>query len=167
MPKEEKYEVEDSKIEEGSKINKKTVKQYNIPDIFDGGIYGSLCRYRGNRGKKRAVIYGLSLAILGLNAYLVWLGGSSLGVIGLITNFVYDIFIFAFSALNTPERSVRNIFLLIFLGRLMSFIFGQELWIFGYCVLYLIVGIFVGRIIINSRFPLKKVKKSKKERHKH
>jgi uncharacterized membrane-anchored protein YhcB (DUF1043 family) len=56
---------------------------------------------------------------------------------------------------------VRNIFLLIFLGRMMSFVFGQSLWIFGYCVLYLIVGIFIGRIIINTRLPLKKVKKSK------
>jgi hypothetical protein len=101
------------------------------------------------------------LAVLGLNAYLVWLGGSSLGVIGLITNFIYDIFIFAFSGLNTSERSVRNIFLLIFLGRMMSFVFGQSLWIFGYCILYLIVGIFIGRIIINTRLPLKKVKKSK------
>lgn len=51
---------------------------------------------------KRAIMYGLSLVILGLNAYLVWLGsGSSLGVIGLITNFIYDIFILAFSSLKT------------------------------------------------------------------
>lgn len=125
-----------------------------------------LCRSKNHRGKKRTLIYIASLLVLGLNAFLVRLDGSSLGIIGLITNFVYDIFIFAFASLKTEERSVRNIFLLIFLGRIMSFIFGQELWIFGYCVLYLIVGTFVGRIIINTRLPLQKVKKSKGERHK-
>lgn len=92
--------------------------------------------------------------------------GSSLGFVGIITNFIYDMFIFSFIALKTPERSLRNIFLLIFLGRLMSFVFGEQLWIFGYCFLYFIVGIFVGRIIINDRFPLKKPKMTKKERHK-
>jgi fumarate reductase subunit D len=84
-----------------------------------------LCRSRTHRGKKSTLIYIISLLVLGINAFLVWLDGSSLGIIGLITNFVYDIFIFAFAALKSEERSVRNIFLLIFLGRIMSFIFGQ------------------------------------------
>lgn len=48
----------------------------------------------------------------------------------------------------------------------MSFVFGTQLWLFGYCVLYFIVGVFVGRIIINRRLPLRAEKKSKLERHK-
>ena len=74
--------------------------KYQIPQIFDGGIYGSLCRNKQKRWLKRLVLYILSLVTLGLNAFLVWIGGSSLGIIGLVTNFVYDIFIFAFAALK-------------------------------------------------------------------
>jgi Co/Zn/Cd efflux system component len=113
-------------------------------------------------------MYIIALCILGLNAYLAWLDSSSfLGIIGLITNFVYDIFIFAFTALKSSGRSLRNIFLLVFIGRLLSFVFGTTLWIFGYCILYLIVGLFIGRIIVNTRFPLKKKPKTKAERHRY
>ena len=122
--------------------------KYSIPKIFDGGGYGSLCRNKQKRGVKRLILYICAVIALGLNAFLVWLGGSSLGIIGLITNIVYDIFIFAFAALKIEERTVRNIFFLVFLGRILSFIFGQQLWIFGYCFLYLIVGTFIGKILI-------------------
>ena len=122
--------------------------KYSIPRIFDGGVYGSLCRNKQKRGVKRLILYICAVIALGLNAFLVWLGGSSLGIIGLITNIVYDIFIFAFAALKIEERTVRNIFFLVFLGRILSFIFGQQLWIFGYCFLYLIVGTFIGKILI-------------------
>ena len=94
-----------------------------------------------------------------VNAVLIWLSsGSSLGFVGLITNFIYDLFIFVFNILKTPERSVRNVFILIYFGRIMSFVFGESLWIFGYCVLYLFAGVFIGKIIVNSRFPLKNLK---------
>jgi Na+/H+ antiporter NhaA len=99
--------------------------------------------------------------MLGLNAIVVALAGSSLGIVGLITNLVFDIFVFAFAALKIEERSVRNIFLLVFLGRIMSFIFGKDLWIFGYCILYLLVGVFIGKILVDQRFPLRKKRKSK------
>ena len=105
--------------------------------------------------------------MLGLNALVVALSGSSLGVVGLITNFVFDMFVFAFAALKIEERSVRNIFMLIFLGRIMSFVFGQNLWIFGYCILYFIVGIFIGKILIDQRFPLRKKRKTKHDSHHH
>ena len=71
--------------------------KYSIPKIFDGGVYGSLCRNKQKRGVKRLILYICAVIALGLNAFLVWLGGSSLGIIGLITNIVYDIFIFAFA----------------------------------------------------------------------
>lgn len=135
--------------------------KFQIPEIFDGGIYGLLCRDRKSKGIKRGALYLASLSMLGLNAVVVALAGSSLGIVGLITNIIFDIFVFAFAALKIEERSVRNIFLLVFLGRILSFIFGQNLWIFGYCILYLLVGSFIGKILIDQRFPLKKRKKSK------
>ena len=145
--------LQESKLK---KAEPKPMVKYNIPEIFDGGIYGSLCRSKQSRALKRNILYLVALCMLGLNALFVYLGNSSLGIIGLITNFIYDMFIFAFAGLKIEERSVRNIFLLIFLGRIMSFIFGQQLWIFGYCLLYLIVGVFVGKIIIEQRLPLRK-----------
>jgi hypothetical protein len=87
-----------------------------------------------------------------------------LGVIGLITNFIYDLFIFSFNILATPERSIRNVFILVFAGRLLSFAFGKELWIFGYCVLYLFVGIFIGKILVNNRLPLRNIRKQQKSK---
>lgn len=50
---------------------------------------------------------------------------------------------------------MRNVFALVFVGRFLSFAFGEQLWIFGYCVLYFCVGTFVGQIIINDRLPLR------------
>jgi membrane protein implicated in regulation of membrane protease activity len=140
--------------------------KYSIPQIFDGGVYGTLCRNKRTRNYKIMGLYLAALSVLGLNAFLVWLDNSPLGIIGLITNLVYDMFIFAFSALQTEERSIRNIFLLVFLGRILSFIFGEQLWIFGYCFLYFIVGVFIGKVIIEQRLPLRKARKNKHE-HRH
>jgi hypothetical protein len=107
----------------------------------------------------------LSLCILAINAVVIWkTSGSSLGVIGLITNFIYDLFIFSFNVLATPERSIRNVFILVFAGRFLSFVFGEELWIFGYCVLYFFVGIFIGKILINSRLPLRNLRKQRNKK---
>jgi hypothetical protein len=95
-----------------------------ISKIFDGGLYGYFCR---NKSYKRFVmLYFTSLCVLGLYAYFVWLLDQSyLGIIGLISNFIYDIFIYTFSALGTKERSIFNIFALIFIGRTLSFVFGS------------------------------------------
>lgn len=97
---------------------------------------------------------------MAINAGIIWkTSNSSLGVIGLITNFIYDLFIFSFNVLPTPERSIRNVFILVFLGRFLSFVFGQQLWILGYCILYFFVGIFIGKILINNRLPLRNIRK--------
>lgn len=126
----------------------------NIPYIFNGGIYSKLCRYR--RPYKYKLLYFLSLCVLAINAVVIWYTDNSpLGVVGFITNFIYDMFIFTFNVLNTQERSIRNVFILVFIGRFFSFVFGKQLWIFGYCVLYLLVGVFIGKIIINNRLPLR------------
>lgn len=126
----------------------------NIPFVFNGGLYGTLCRVQ--RRWVQRLLYLLSLCILGLFAWLVFFtSGSSLGLIGLVTNFIYDLFVLTFNVLHTPERSLRNVFALVFVGRLLSFVFGRQLWIIGYCALYFLAGIFVGGIIINTRLPLR------------
>ena len=147
-------------------IDIKPMVKYNIPQIFDGGVYGTLCSNKKRKNFKSLILYFSALVMLGLNAFLIWIGGSPLGVVGLLTNIIYDVFIFAFAALKIEERSLRNIFFLIFLGRILSFIFGSTLWIFGYCFLYLIVGTFIGKILIDRKFPLRKQKKKKTD-HKH
>lgn len=41
--------------------------------------------------------------MLAINAGVIWkTSNSSLGIIGLITNFIYDLFIFSFNVLATP-----------------------------------------------------------------
>lgn len=44
---------------------------------------------------------------------------------------------------------------MVYIGRLLSFIFGEKYWLFGYCVMYFLVGIFIGSLIIDKLFPLK------------
>ena len=45
----------------------------------------------------------VSLLMLGLNAALIYVSSkSSLGFIGMITNIIYDMFIFTFNILDTP-----------------------------------------------------------------
>jgi hypothetical protein len=44
---------------------------------------------------------------------------------------------------------------MIFAGRLLTFVFGKNYWIFGHCLLYLFVGIFIGSLIIDRQWPLK------------
>lgn len=88
-------------LEEPENEEKTIFKFTNIPEIFNGGIYGSLCRER--KGWKFTLLYLISLCILALNAIIIWnQSDSSLGVIGLITNFIYDLFIFSFNILATP-----------------------------------------------------------------
>lgn len=38
------------------------------------------------------------------------------------------------------------------------------MWIFGYCLLYFFVGIFIGKILINNRLPLRNIRKQKNAR---
>jgi hypothetical protein len=51
---------------------------------------------------------------------------------------------------------------MIYIGRLLTFIFGKEYWLFGYGVLYFFVGVFIGNIIIDRHWPLKFTKVSDK-----
>lgn len=73
----------------------------------------------------------------------------------MITSFVYDVFILIFSTLKENQRSIKSIFYMVFIGRLLSFVFGELYWLFGYCIMYFLVGIFIGALVIDNLFPLK------------
>lgn len=124
--------------------------------MFDGGLYGAFCKSPISSYAVFLAIYFVSLIVLGVYAFLVWLVDNSyLGIIGLISNVVYDIFVIAFSSLKEKERSTRSVLIVIFFGRIMSFVFGSQLWLIGYCVLYLGIGVFIGSLIVNRRLPMK------------
>ena len=40
-------------------------------------------------------------------------------------------------------------------GRLLSFVFGLNLWLLGYCILYFGLAIFIGWMIIDKHWPMK------------
>jgi hypothetical protein len=102
---------------------------------------------------------------LGVYAILVnFVLNSNLGITGLITSFIYDIFILIFSSLRSKERNISALFYMIYTGRFLSFIFGEQYWLFGYCVLYFFVGIYVGYIIIDRHFPLRIEKTNQEEK---
>ncbi len=108
-------------------------------------------------------IYLFSVAILGGYAAVIYfVENSMLGLCGLVTNIIYDVFILVFSSLRGTERSIKDLFYMVFLGRLLSFVFGQQYWLFGYCILYFFVGIFVGNVIIDKNFPMR-IDSNKKE----
>lgn len=43
---------------------------------------------------------------------------------------------------------------MVFVVRLFLFVFGEDFWFGGYCVLYVLMGGFIGNLIIDKRFPL-------------
>lgn len=74
-----------------------------IPFIFHGGVYGLFCY--GNENHKSfstyLLMYLISLAFLGVYAYLVYLYTDSyLGIVGLVSNIIFDIFIKIFAKLE-------------------------------------------------------------------
>lgn len=86
----------------------------------------------------------------------MWLlADSFLGVVGLVSSIIYDIFIKIFNSLDSKGRSLNSIFIVLVAGRLLSFIFGSQLWLLGYCILYFGVGVFIGWMIIDRHLPMK------------
>lgn len=126
----------------------------NLPAVFDGGIYGYFCKNKSF--KTYALLYIISLLFLGLYAFLIWLlTDSYLGIVGLVSNIIYDIFIKIFNSLNSNGRSLVSVYVVLVCGRLLSFVFGRDLWLLGYCVLYFGVAIFIGWMMIDRHLPLK------------
>ena len=80
---------------------------------------------------------------------------SYLGIVGLVSNIIFDIFIKIFAKLDMEGRSLTTLFVILVAGRVLSFCFGNTLWLLGYCILYFGVSIFIGWMIINHRLPLK------------
>ncbi len=94
--------------------------------------------------------------MLGFYAFVVyWKLDSYLGVVGLGSTIIYDAFILTFNSLQVKYRTLPAIFIMVFLGRFLSFIFGINYWLFGYCLITLLIGILRGIIIIDRRLPLK------------
>ena len=50
---------------------------------------------------------------------------------------------------------MNSIYIVLVAGRLLSFIFGSQLWLLGYCILYFGVGVFIGWMIIDRHLPMK------------
>ena len=55
-------------------------------------------------------------------------------------------------------------YIVLVAGRLLSFVFGSQLWLLGYCLLYFGVGIFIGWMIIDRHLPMKNEKKEEKRK---
>lgn len=81
--------------------------------------------------------------------------GTRLGYVGLVSAVIYDIFIQIFNSLDHPGRSTKTVYYVLVVSRLLSFVFGLENWLLGYCVLYFLVSIFIGWIVIDKHLPLK------------
>lgn len=98
----------------------------------------------------------ISLLFLVAYALIVhYVLGSKLGYVGLVSAFIYDIFLQIFNSLDHPGRSTKTVFIVLVFSRFLSFIFGLNNWILGYCVLYFLVAVFIGSIIIDKNLPMK------------
>ena len=106
--------------------------------------------------KPYVILYLVSIGLLIANAFLVRaMANTYLGFVGLVSNFIYDIFIKIFNGLESKGRSLTSVFIVLVAGRLLSFVFGIQLWLLGYCILYFGLAIFMGWMIIDRHFPLK------------
>ena len=127
----------------------------NLPQVFDGGLYGYIHK-KGIPYTIFTVLYIISLIFLGVYAFLVkFYIKSNLGFVGLVSAIIYDIFVQIFNSLNTSGRSLKSVFIVLVASRILSFAFGIQLWLLGYCVLYFGVAIFIGWIVMDKHFPLK------------
>jgi hypothetical protein len=132
-----------------------------IPKLFDGGIYGYFCKNK-YRYFLFILLYIVSLVILGVYAFLVYVVlNSNLGIVGLVSAIIYDIFVQIFNSLSHKGRSLKSVYIVLVASRFLSFIFGITNWLLGYCVLYFFVSIFIGWIIIDKYFPLKQYNSNK------
>lgn len=93
-----------------------------------------------------------------------WALNSNLGIVGLVSAIIYDIFVQIFNSLDHKGRSLKSVYIVLVASRFLSFVFGIQNWLMGYCVLYFFVSIFMGWIIIDKHFPLKQENKKEHSR---
>lgn len=122
---------------------------------FEGGLLKMF--YKMSKIKRILIVltlYFISLVILGIYAMLDYLvrNHSGLGIITMCTVIATDFIIYLYNqsdcVVNPAEISVH-----IMLFRLLLFICGGDYWIYGYCILYLYFGIYIGYKIAVLRFP--------------
>lgn len=120
--------------------------------MFDGGLYGWMSRTPSQ--VTSYLLYSASVAVLAVYSYLIWWERKNfLGAIAAGAILTYDVIVFFMSSLNEKTREPRTINFMIFLMRFFLFVFGEDFWFGGYCVLYVLVGGFIGTLIIEKRFP--------------
>ena len=118
-------------------------------------MYGYLCKSK-HHYFQYLVLYTLSLLFLVAYALIThYVLKSKLGYVGLVSAVIYDIFVQIFNSLDHQGRSLKTVFYVLVLSRFLSFVFGLENWLLGYCVLYFFVSIFIGWIIIDRHLPMK------------
>lgn len=122
---------------------------------FGGGLQ---TRFRLlSQRTKRLITFFLwccATGVLVIYSYVIWweFDYSRLGFLNMIATLITDVFIYFIWS----SKITHNNTLLVATGlinRLSLFVFGDNYWIYGYIVLYLIYGVVLSVIIAENRFP--------------
>ena len=130
-------------------------KEKGLRGAFEGGLGKSFLSM--SPVKKWTVtlsLYAVALIILGLYAMLDYTvrDESGIGIITIIAVIVTDVILYLYIHAKIAQNPAEiSLHLIVF--RVCMFILGGDHWIYGYCIMYLYVGIFLSHHITRKRFP--------------
>lgn len=130
-------------------------KRKGLRGVFEGGIRRVF--YSCSAIQKCLFSFALySIALLLMGAY-AWIGyvvqdDSGISIITMVTIIATDFLVYLYIYAKISE-SPAEISLHLVIFRICMFILDGEHWIYGLCLLYLYIGIFLGYHIAKLRFP--------------
>lgn len=109
---------------------------------------------KGTQGAVKGTIIGLSYIILFVYAYAVYKydDKSKLGIITSISVALMDLFNFLIYSSPMVDSPAQIVGLLI-INRILMVFMGQDYWVYGYVLLYLLYGLVFVFQIARNRFP--------------
>ena len=131
------------------------VSDQSLDSVFGGGLqfrYSQL-----SKAWQRTIsmfLWCCATAILVVYSYVIkWnMGGSSLGFVVMVTVLVTDVILYAIYNSKIVETATP-LAIILFLNRLLLFVFGGDYWIYGYLALYIIYSVMLSIVITKRRFP--------------
>jgi hypothetical protein len=95
-----------------------------------------------------------AVAVLIIYSYVIYwqFNSSRLGFVNMIACLITDFILYII--LNAKiTNSSTNLCIAALLNRILLYCFGENYWIYGYIVIYLIYGVVLSTVIANKNFP--------------
>jgi hypothetical protein len=99
--------------------------------------------------------YIICIGILVAYSFIIYHNTSEykLGFVTMISTLSTDLILYLYHYAGIAD-SVNQLSFIAIVFRICLFAFGGDYWVYGYCILYIILGLILGWSTINHRFPL-------------